>query len=77
MSAIDHLRAGLPPVLIMHGDKDTIAPVIQSQMFHDALEKSGAMVTFTNFPAYTHNLWHPDAIAQMAAFFKAHVMAGP
>ncbi len=52
------IHPGIPPVLIVHGDKDTTAPEPQSQLFEDALKKAGADATYTKYPEYTHNLWH-------------------
>lgn len=69
-SPIYLIHPGIPPVLIEHGDKDTTAPKLQSEMFDNALKKAGADVTWTNYPDYTHNLWKPDVFANELAFFK-------
>jgi acetyl esterase/lipase len=36
-SPICHVRKGAPPFLIVHGDKDELVPVQQSEIFHAAL----------------------------------------
>jgi acetyl esterase/lipase len=36
----------IPPFLIMHGDKDTVVPVAQSQILDDALTAAGVQVDF-------------------------------
>jgi acetyl esterase/lipase len=64
------IHAGIPPILIEHGDKDTTAPLVQSQMFYGALKKAGFDVTLTHYPDYTHNLWHPDVFMAELAFFQ-------
>jgi acetyl esterase/lipase len=70
MSPVYLIHPAAPPVLLVHGDKDTTAPLIQSQMFADALHKAGMTVTLTNYPDYNHNLWHPDVFAEALTFFK-------
>ncbi len=41
LSPIDHIGAGLPPILIHHGDADTLVPLDQSQRFLARAEESG------------------------------------
>jgi acetyl esterase/lipase len=38
---ITYLDAGDPPVLMMHGDKDSLVPFQQSELFYAALTKAG------------------------------------
>jgi len=40
-SPVTHVRKGNPPVLILHGSKDSIVPVEQSKLMADALKKAG------------------------------------
>ena len=35
-----YVRAGLPPILSIHGDKDDVAPYSQSVRLHEALGKA-------------------------------------
>mgnify|MGYP000857511527 CR=1 FL=1 len=42
LSPVYHAHAGQPPVLILHGDGDTLVPLEQSEWFRDASEKAGA-----------------------------------
>jgi acetyl esterase/lipase len=39
--------AAAPPFLILHGNGDTLVPVSQGEMLHDALEKAGAKADLT------------------------------
>jgi dipeptidyl aminopeptidase/acylaminoacyl peptidase len=48
--------ADLPAFLIMHGDKDVVVPVAQSQMFDDALIAVGAKVDFKIIPGAGHSI---------------------
>jgi acetyl esterase/lipase len=41
MSPMSHVRAGLPPVITIHGDKDPVVPVRQAEVLHAALTKAG------------------------------------
>jgi acetyl esterase/lipase len=43
-----------PPFLIMHGDKDPLVPLAQSQLLADALKKAGVPVTFEIVPGGEH-----------------------
>ena len=38
---ITYIKKGAPPFLILHGDKDPLVPLAQSEMFHEALKKAG------------------------------------
>jgi acetyl esterase/lipase len=43
-----------PPFLIMHGEKDPVVPLAQSQTFADALKKAGVHVTMHVVPGAGH-----------------------
>jgi acetyl esterase/lipase/peptidoglycan/xylan/chitin deacetylase (PgdA/CDA1 family) len=42
LSPISYVRAGLPPILTIHGDQDDIVPYNQAVRLHAALDKAGA-----------------------------------
>jgi acetyl esterase/lipase/peptidoglycan/xylan/chitin deacetylase (PgdA/CDA1 family) len=42
LSPISYVRAGLPPILTIHGDQDDIVPYTQAARLHAALDKAGA-----------------------------------
>jgi len=73
MSPLYLIHPGIPPVLLVRGDQDTIAPLVQSEIFEGALKEAGAEVAFTHYPTYTHGLWHSDSVAETLAFFKKHL----
>ncbi len=75
MSPVYQIHPGSPPVLLIYGDKDTVAPLIQSTLFLDALRKAGTSATLTRYPGHDHDLWKPDVLKQSLAFFK-HTFAG-
>jgi acetyl esterase/lipase len=51
---IHYITKDDPPFLIMHGDKDPVVPLHQSQMLADALKKAGVEVTFRVVPSGGH-----------------------
>jgi len=40
-SPIHYVTKDDPPFLIMHGEKDPLVPIEQSEMFHEAMQKAG------------------------------------
>jgi len=41
VSPINYVRAGLPPIITIHGDEDDVVPYDQAQRLHAALDKVG------------------------------------
>jgi len=41
VSPLSYVRAGLPPIITIHGDKDDVVPYTHATRLHDALAKSG------------------------------------
>jgi len=41
VSPLTYVRPGLPPILMIHGDKDTYVPYEQSVRLHQALDRAG------------------------------------
>ncbi len=41
VSPLTYVRAGLPPVITIHGDKDDVVPYTHATRLHDALTKAG------------------------------------
>ena len=67
----------LPPFLIMHGDKDKMVPVAQSQLLADALKNTGASVDMRIIPGAGHgNGFDKPAITKTVLdFFEAKLKA--
>jgi len=51
---IHYITKDDPPFLIMHGDKDPVVPVAQSQLLAEALQKAAVPVTFHVVPGGEH-----------------------
>jgi acetyl esterase/lipase len=41
LSPVTYVRTGLPPILTLHGDEDTIAPYQDAVRLHEALQRAG------------------------------------
>jgi acetyl esterase/lipase len=54
-SPIRHVRAGLPPFLLIHGAKDRTVPAAQSEAFARALRASGVSVDLLILPDADHS----------------------
>jgi dipeptidyl aminopeptidase/acylaminoacyl peptidase len=60
----------LASFLIMHGDKDNLVPVAQSQMLYDALIKAGTSADLRIIPGAGHgNGFYTAAISKTVADF--------
>jgi acetyl esterase/lipase len=61
---IHHVRADAPPVLVMHGDSDTVVPTAQSVDFAAALTAAGGSARLVLVPGASH-FW--DGAADVTA----------
>jgi acetyl esterase/lipase len=54
-SPMDHVHPKCPPFLVVHGDKDSLAPVEEARRFVDMLKKAGgAPVVYAEIPNAQH-----------------------
>lgn len=74
VSPIYHVSPSMPPVLIHHGDADTLTPLEQSEWFRDAAQKVGREVVLRVRPGARHG-WStmPWDVYQFAAWFDDHL----
>ena len=67
MSPIYHITSNLPPVLIYHGDADTLVPLDQSQRFQTLARQAGGTVELIVHPGGYHGwltmIWDVRAFA--------------
>jgi acetyl esterase/lipase len=76
ISFIDKSTAkDIPPFLIMHGEKDKMVPVAQSQLLDDALKAAGVSSDFQTIPDAGHgNGFNTPKIARTVSdFFDANL----
>ena len=64
-----------PPFLIMHGDKDILVPIHQSQLLTEALKKAGVEVTFKTVEGAGHGFGGPEIMKPVEEFFDKHLKA--
>ena len=67
-----------PPFLIIHGDKDPLVPVAQSQILHDALKKAGNESTLVIVKGAGHGpgIDTTRDFQMVLAFFDKHLKSG-
>ncbi len=53
-SPLDHVRRGLPPVLLIYGDRDHVVDIRYAWKFRDVLRAAGTSVTFLQLPWTEH-----------------------
>ena len=54
VSPMTYARRGLPPVITIHGDKDTLVPHAQARRLHAALDKAGVPNKLVTIPGGGH-----------------------
>jgi len=78
LSPIHHVTAELPPVLIHHGDRDTLVTLDQSVRFRDRAREEGADVTLVTVAGGGHGwLTMPLDVMRFAAFFDRVLRPAP
>jgi acetyl esterase/lipase len=67
-SALLHVDAGDPPVLLIHGTKDPVVPIDQSRLIYAALRKAGVATELIEVPGGSHGalLAPPDEMQRLA-----------
>lgn len=78
LSPIYHVTGELPPVLIHHGDRDTLVTLDQSVRFRDRAREEGADVTLVTVAGGGHGwLTMPLDVMRFAAFFDRALRPKP
>ncbi len=73
-SPIYHVHEDLPPILIHHGDADTLTPLDQSTRFQEAVERVGGTIQLRIKEGGNHGwLTMPWDIWQFAEWFDKHL----
>jgi acetyl esterase/lipase len=60
VSPLTYIRAGLPPVMTIHGDSDPLVPYPQAVMLHRELTKAGVPNQLLTIPGGKHGGFTPD-----------------
>jgi acetyl esterase/lipase len=61
VSPLNYVRAGLPPILIIHGDSDPVVPYSQSQRLHAELDSVHARNELYTVPHGNHGMFGAEA----------------
>jgi len=76
-SPLTYVRAGVPPTISIHGDKDVVVPYAHSVRLQEALQKAGVAHELITVPGGGHgNFPMPEyqrAYAAIQAFLAKHV----
>jgi acetyl esterase/lipase len=70
VSPLTHVRAGLPPILTIHGDKDTTVPYPHAVMLHQALTKVGVTNQLLTIPGGRHGGFTPEERSKIYATIR-------
>ena len=78
ISPLNHVRPGLPPFLLIHGDADKTVPIQQSHDFQEKLRANGVTCDLHILPGAGHRLsdWDkvaPDYRAQLIAWLDRNL----
>jgi alpha-L-fucosidase 2 len=75
ISPINHVRTGLPPFLLLHGDADATVPLQESRDFQEKLRASGVRCDLIVLPGAPHGLvawarFMPDHGARLVVWLR-------
>ena len=71
-SPVSHVSADDPPILLIHGDKDSVVPINQSEILAAELNKRGLVVNFIRVPGGGHDAAITDLTA-VVDWFERHL----
>jgi dipeptidyl aminopeptidase/acylaminoacyl peptidase len=63
VSPINYVRAGLPPIITIHGENDDVAPYNHSVRLHAALDKAGVPNQLVTIRRRKHGGFNRDEMA--------------
>ncbi|HYI06851.1 MAG TPA: prolyl oligopeptidase family serine peptidase, partial [Reyranella sp.] len=70
VSPLTYVRAGLPPILTIHGDKDQLVPYQHAVRLHDALAKAGSPNQLLTIPEGRHGNFTPEERTKIFATIR-------
>jgi acetyl esterase/lipase len=76
-SPVEHVRAGAPPFLLVHGDRDGLIPSEHSRRLHRALRAEGVDSTLWLVHGANHEdpaFDSPASLAAVAGFLRSHLL---
>jgi acetyl esterase/lipase len=81
VSPLTYVRAGLPPIITIHGDADPVVPYTHATRLHEALNKAGVSNQLVTIPGGKHGGFSHDqsvrAYTAIREFLSKHNLNGP
>ena len=77
-SPIRFVSPGAAPTLIVHGDADTVVPMVEGETMYAALTKAGVPASFIRIEGAGHGFEGADlrrANAAMVQWFERHLLS--
>ena len=71
VSPLTHVRAGLPPVISIHGDQDNVVPYAHAVRMKQALDRAGVVNELITVPGRRHGGFDKDEEANAYAAIEA------
>lgn len=68
-----HVTKDDPPILVVHGTKDSTVPISQAELFHEKLADAGVDVTFIQIEGGGHGIGGKEITDRVSAFFEKHL----
>lgn len=75
-SPVSYVNAEVPPMLIVHGQKDELVPPGQASAFVDLLKKAGVPVKLRLDPEHGHDVMNAESIDEGIRFFTVVLKPG-
>jgi acetyl esterase/lipase len=75
VSPLSYVRAGLPPILTIHGDADPVVPYSHAVKLHEALNRSGLTNQFVTIPGGKHGGFSRDETIKAYAAIRDFLAA--
>ena len=71
---VNYISKDTPPFYLLHGDRDKLVPIRQSELLHAALKQAGIPVHFEIVPGKGHAIGPPpDAVPKLNEFLQRHL----
>lgn len=71
---VNYISKNTPPFYLLHGDRDRLVPIRQSELLHSALKQAGIPVHFEVVPGKGHAIGPPpDAVPKLNDFLRQHL----
>ncbi len=75
-SALNHIKKGTAPTIIVHGDEDPLVPYDQSVIYEKALKDGGIDCEFITVPGGKHDkstAYTPEVLEKIEAFYAKYL----